>query len=65
MMQRRAMTSRAGFGDRELDDQRSEQRAQRPSASSLLWRLVLLCVGIRIGLEAIGFISLAFHDQPT
>jgi hypothetical protein len=31
----------------------------------LLGRLVLLCAGIRVGLEAIGLISLAFHDQPV
>ncbi|MGH3889580.1 MAG: mannosyltransferase family protein [Pseudonocardiaceae bacterium] len=31
----------------------------------LLGRLVLLCAGIRIGLEAIGLASLAFHDQPV
>ncbi len=31
----------------------------------LLGRLVLLCAGIRVGLEAIGLASLAFHDQPV
>jgi hypothetical protein len=31
----------------------------------LLGRLVLLCAGIRVGLEAVGLISLAFHDQPV
>jgi mannosyltransferase PIG-V len=35
------------------------------SAPSLLGRLVLLCVGIRVGLEAISLASLAFHDQPV
>lgn len=32
---------------------------------ALLWRLALLCVGIRVGLEAIGLASLAFHDQSV
>ena len=31
----------------------------------LLGRLVLLCAGIRVALEAIGLASLAFHDQPV
>ncbi|MBV9060759.1 MAG: hypothetical protein JOZ09_16625 [Pseudonocardiales bacterium] len=32
---------------------------------ALLGRLVLLCVGIRIGLEAIGLASLGAHGQPV
>jgi Mannosyltransferase (PIG-V) len=36
-----------------------------PSGPSLLGRLTLLCIGIRIGLEAIGLTSLSFHDQPV
>ena len=32
---------------------------------TLLGRLVLLCVGIRVGLEAIGLASLGAHDQPV
>lgn len=35
------------------------------SVPSLLGRLVLLCLGVRVGLEAIGLASLAFHDQPV
>ncbi|MGH3842006.1 MAG: mannosyltransferase family protein [Pseudonocardiaceae bacterium] len=35
------------------------------STRSLLGRLVLLCAGIRIGLEAIGLVSLATDHQPV
>lgn len=35
------------------------------STATLLGRLVLLCAGIRIGLEAIGLTSLATHGQPV
>ena len=35
------------------------------STPSLLVRLVLLCAGIRIGLEATGLASLAAHGQPV
>ncbi|HEX4102210.1 MAG TPA: mannosyltransferase family protein [Pseudonocardiaceae bacterium] len=49
----------------DLGDQRSAQCARLPSTWSLLGRLVLLCAGIRIGLEAIGLVSLALHDQPV
>jgi mannosyltransferase PIG-V len=49
----------------DLDDQRSAQRAALPCARSLLWRLVLLCVGVRVGLEAIGLAALAFYDHPV
>jgi hypothetical protein len=48
----------------EQGNQRSTQYSQRRSALSLLWRLALLSAGIRIGLEAIGLVSLAFHNQP-
>jgi hypothetical protein len=36
-----------------------------PSVPSLLGRLVLFCIGIRVGLEAIGLASLTFHDQQV
>lgn len=39
-------------------------RAPR-STRSLLGRLVLLCAGVRLGLEVIGLASLAAHDQPV
>jgi hypothetical protein len=48
-----------------LDDQPLVPGALPYSASSLLWRLVVLCAAIRVGLEAIGLASLAFHDQPV
>jgi hypothetical protein len=35
------------------------------SGLRLLGRLVLLCLGLRVGLEAIGLASLAVHDQPV
>jgi Mannosyltransferase (PIG-V) len=35
------------------------------SALSLLGRLALLCIGIRVGLEAIGLAAYAFYDQPV
>lgn len=49
----------------DVDDQRSAQRARLRSAPSLFWRLVLLCIGIRVGLEVIGLLSLDFHGQPV
>ncbi len=48
-----------------LDDQPAVQAARQPSAATLLKRLVVLCAGIRIGLEVISLISLAFHGQPA
>ena len=49
----------------DLDDGPAVQISRLPSAASLLKRLVLLCVGIRIALEVISLVSLAFHGQPV
>lgn len=48
-----------------LDDPCCAQGDLPRSAANLLGHLILLCVGIRIGLEAIGLVSLAIHDQPV
>lgn len=46
----------------DLADQPPVQLMRPLSAASLLKRLVLFCAGIRVGLETIGLVSLAFHD---
>lgn len=49
----------------DVEDQPPGNRARPRTAPTLFWRLVLLCAGIRVGLELIGLVSLAFHDQPA
>ena len=49
----------------DLDDQRSAQHAVLHCPRSLLWRLIMLCAAIRVGLEAIGLAALAFYGHPV
>jgi hypothetical protein len=68
---------RAKIGGEDLDEL-SAQGAPLPSARPydacvatpsgrliLLGRLILICAGIRVGLEAVGLVSLAFHHIPV